>query len=116
MVNLVRASARAVGPMRPNTKRDIRRLGSYPVPPESKNFWRGRFQVPGGQIQQGVSPMQQKIFFQWWWNLPTRDFASRYFWRFTKWSDFLIPSLMWYTGFLMCKNDVEEGTRSRYWY
>ncbi|EER03585.1 hypothetical protein Pmar_PMAR023409 [Perkinsus marinus ATCC 50983] len=72
MVNLVRVSARAVGPMRPNTKRDIRRLGSYPVPPESKNFWRGRFQVPGGQIQQGVSPMQQKIFFQWWWNLPTR--------------------------------------------
>merc|ERR1711924_241362 len=57
-------------PLRKTPKRDQARLGTYPVPPVAAIWWMNRMQVPGGQIQQSMSPYQMKIMWQYFWNFP----------------------------------------------
>ncbi|CAJ1450424.1 unnamed protein product, partial [Effrenium voratum] len=79
--------------LRKTSQRDQARLGSYPVPPEAEFemfayiWWCNRFQaglmvrvVPGGEIKQTFSHLQQKIMWQWFWNAP-----GRWYWRLSAW-------------------------------
>eukprot|EP00928_Gymnodinium_smaydae_P098964 TRINITY_DN9325_c0_g1_i2.p1 TRINITY_DN9325_c0_g1~~TRINITY_DN9325_c0_g1_i2.p1 ORF type:complete len:116 (-),score=18.06 TRINITY_DN9325_c0_g1_i2:69-416(-) len=115
-MSLRRAIARvsvATLPLRKTPKRDQVRLGSYPVPPEAKIWWQNRFQVPGGQIVQSMSPYQQKIMWQWFWNGP-----SRWYWRLSKWAwPIGVPcALMYVFVYKSCKADVEADIRAKSWW
>merc|ERR1712129_339110 len=94
-MSLRRAIARASEvtlPLRKTSARDQRRIGIYPVPPESAIWWRNRFQVPGGEIKQTFSPYQQKIMWQYFWGFP-----SRWYGRLSKWAWPLgVPTLIFY--------------------
>merc|ERR1712187_591674 len=68
-------------PLRKTSKKDQTRLGTYPIPPEAYVWWQNRYRVPGGEIKQSFSPYQQKIMWQYLWNLP-----SRWYWRYSKWA------------------------------
>eukprot|EP00811_Abedinium_folium_P017308 NODE_26235_length_558_cov_5.227378.p1 GENE.NODE_26235_length_558_cov_5.227378~~NODE_26235_length_558_cov_5.227378.p1 ORF type:complete len:116 (-),score=28.04 NODE_26235_length_558_cov_5.227378:188-535(-) len=99
--------------LRKTTARDCTRLGSYPVPPEASVLWKNRFQVPGGQIQQSMSPYQQKIMWQYFWNYP-----ARWYWRFSKWAwPVGVPCLIVYVFiYRSCKADVEADIRAKAWW
>jgi len=73
----------------------------------------GRCQVPGGQIQQTVSPYQQKIMWQFFWNAP-----QRWYWRLSRWAfPVITPYLIMYLFvYKACEADVEEDIRSKTWY
>eukprot|EP00929_Paragymnodinium_shiwhaense_P049567 TRINITY_DN249_c0_g1_i1.p1 TRINITY_DN249_c0_g1~~TRINITY_DN249_c0_g1_i1.p1 ORF type:complete len:116 (-),score=27.95 TRINITY_DN249_c0_g1_i1:175-522(-) len=113
---LQRAVARAkqaVAPLRKTPGFHQKRLGSYPVPPEASIWWLNRFQVPGGQILQSMSPYQQKFMWQYFHNAP-----SRWYWRFSKWMwPFFAPFSMTYIfGFKAMCADAEADIRAKSWY
>merc|ERR1712118_359492 len=79
-------------------------IGSYPVPPENYIWWKNRWQVPGGQITQQVSPFQLKIMWQYFYNNP-----SKWYWRFSNWMwPVLMPAFMFYVLWQKVKADAEE--------
>merc|ERR1711924_250398 len=90
-------------------------LGSYPVPPENYIWWKNRWQVPGGEIRQQVSPFQLKIMWQYFYNNP-----SKWYWRFSNWMwPVFMPALMFLVLWQKVKADAEEkfvsihGTRRK---
>uniref|UniRef100_A0A7S1AS65 Cytochrome b-c1 complex subunit 8 n=1 Tax=Noctiluca scintillans TaxID=2966 RepID=A0A7S1AS65_NOCSC len=115
-MSLRRAIARASEvalPLRKTTARDSLRIGTYPVPPEQYVWWKNRFQVPGGQIQQSISPFQQKVMFQYFHNGP-----SRWYYRFSKWTwPIAVPCLITYIIVnKSCEADVEADIRKNAWW
>mmetsp|Transcript_11938 Transcript_11938/g.17860 ORF Transcript_11938/g.17860 Transcript_11938/m.17860 type:complete len:116 (-) Transcript_11938:70-417(-) len=109
---VVRASEVTL-PLRKTSRRDMQRLGSYPVPAEAYLWWLNRFQVPGGEIKQSFSPYQQKIMWQWFWNAP-----ARWYWRLSKWAwPIGVPYLIIYIfAYKSCEADVESGIRAKAWW
>mmetsp|Transcript_50501 Transcript_50501/g.134291 ORF Transcript_50501/g.134291 Transcript_50501/m.134291 type:complete len:119 (+) Transcript_50501:765-1121(+) len=72
-------------------------------------FWlAARFQVPGGQIQQSISPFQQKVMFQYFHNGP-----SRWYYRSSKWTwPIAVPCLITYIIVnKSCDGDVQADIR-----
>ncbi|CAE8586443.1 unnamed protein product [Polarella glacialis] len=92
---------------------DQLRVGTYPVPPETCIWWANRSQVPGGEIKQTFSHLQQKIMWQWFWNAP-----ARWYWRLSAWAWPLgVPALIMYIFvYKSCESDVEAGIRAKAWW
>eukprot|EP00927_Polykrikos_kofoidii_P063730 TRINITY_DN58596_c0_g1_i1.p3 TRINITY_DN58596_c0_g1~~TRINITY_DN58596_c0_g1_i1.p3 ORF type:complete len:117 (-),score=13.93 TRINITY_DN58596_c0_g1_i1:110-460(-) len=109
---MARASEAAL-PLRKTPKFHQKRLGTYPVPPETTIWWLNRYQVPGGQIQQSFSPYQQKIMWQYLWNGP-----SRWYWRLSKWAwpVFVPAGLVYVFIYKSCEADVEADIRAKAWW
>mmetsp|Transcript_90318 Transcript_90318/g.251294 ORF Transcript_90318/g.251294 Transcript_90318/m.251294 type:complete len:116 (+) Transcript_90318:87-434(+) len=109
---IVRASEVAM-PLRRTSRKDMTRVGVYPVPPETRIWWDNRYQVPGGEIKQTFSPYQQKIMWQWFWNAP-----SRWYWRTSKWAwPIGVPGLIFYIFvYKSCEADVEADIRAKSWW
>eukprot|EP00437_Effrenium_voratum_P008473 CAMPEP_0181427948 /NCGR_PEP_ID=MMETSP1110-20121109/16428_1 /TAXON_ID=174948 /ORGANISM="Symbiodinium sp., Strain CCMP421" /LENGTH=134 /DNA_ID=CAMNT_0023551163 /DNA_START=65 /DNA_END=467 /DNA_ORIENTATION=+ len=96
--------------LRKTSQRDQARLGSYPVPPEAYIWWCNRFQVPGGEIKQTFSHLQQKIMWQWFWNAP-----GRWYWRLSAWAwPVGVPALLMYIFvYKSCECDVEQSIKAK---
>ena len=95
-----------------STAKNRQTLGSYPVPPENYIWWKNRWQVPGGEIRQQVSPFQLKIMWQYFYNNP-----SKWYWRFSNWMwPVLMPAFMFYVLWQKVKADAEEEVRLHSWY
>mmetsp|Transcript_46869 Transcript_46869/g.123939 ORF Transcript_46869/g.123939 Transcript_46869/m.123939 type:complete len:116 (-) Transcript_46869:79-426(-) len=115
MSALRRAAARvrnATQPLRKAPEWEQKRLGKYPVPPETHVWWLNRTTAPGGYVMQSVSPYQQKIMWQWFHNFPTRWYT-----RVTKHTfPTFIPALTFYILWKIVTYDVEENLRNRNWF
>lgn len=100
-------------PLRKTSARDQLRLGSYPVPPEAHIWWANRSQVPGGEIKQTFSHLQQKIMWQWFWNAP-----ARWYWRLSSlaWPAGVPCLLMYIFVYKSCECDVEASIKAKTWW
>ena len=95
-----------------STQKNRKTVGHYPIPDETYCWWKNRWQVPGGQIQQSVSPYQLKIMWQYFYNAP-----SKWYWRFSEWMwPVLMPALMFFVLWQKIKADAEEEVRLHSWY
>eukprot|EP00397_Hematodinium_sp_SG-2012_P035413 GEMP01038092.1.p1 GENE.GEMP01038092.1~~GEMP01038092.1.p1 ORF type:complete len:122 (-),score=16.53 GEMP01038092.1:1574-1939(-) len=95
------------------TEQNMKSLGKYPVPPDQYIFWKNRWQVPGGQIEQSFSGTQQKIMWQYFYQAP-----STWWNRFSDNTWTLgVQSLIFYLFvYKMCEADVEEDIRAKTWF
>jgi len=95
------------------TEREAKALGTYPVPPDQFIWWKNRYQVPGGQIEQTVSQFQQKVMWQYFHSNPGK------WWNRLSIGGWIMgtPCLVFYIlMYKMCEADVEEDIRSKIWY
>ena len=107
-----RAQQELVAPLRKSTARDQKRLGSYPVSAEFYVHWKNRFQVPGVQVMQSVSPFQQKWYWQYWHVNP-----GKWWYRMSNWAwPVGVPFATFCIWMKSVEHDQEVWIRNHTWY
>jgi len=88
-------------------------LGKYPVPLDQTIFWKNRYQVPGGQVEQSLSQFQQKVMWQYFYQNPGKWWNRMSINGWILGCPCLIFYILWYK---MQEADVEEDIRLKTWY
>jgi len=94
-------------------ERDAKCLGKYPVPLDEIIWWKNRFQVPGGQVEQSWSSTQQKIVWPYFHSNPGKWWHRINIMAYLVFCPAIIVYLVFYKS---CEADVEENIRMKTWY
>jgi len=98
--------------LRKTSKKDQKRLGSYPVPAEMELLWKNRTTAHCEWIQQSVSAYQMKVMWPMIHSFPAATWAkfSGMFWP-VFWP-LILTNLVLFKMFY----DAEKDVRNKYWY